>query len=105
MSKTLASILTVTAVVAIQAFPVVGQAVGAAIAGTIGIGATTTATALAIAQVAVVGLGAIAQAVIGSPGAPKPQGTETSLKQPRPPRLSGYGESREICYWNAHDCA
>jgi hypothetical protein len=94
VSKTLASILTVAAIVAVQAIPGVGQAIGGAIAGTIGIGATSAATAAAIAQIAVVGLGAIAQALLPS-GAAKPAQTETAIKSPRPPRVSGYGEGRQ----------
>lgn len=94
MSKSIASILTVGAIVGLQLFPGVGQALGAAIAGTIGIGATTAATAAAIAQIAIVGAGVLAQAVLPGAKAPRAEQAEQAVRIPIPPRVSGYGENR-----------
>lgn len=93
MSKSLASILTAVAVVGVQFIPGVGQAVGALIASA-GLGTVTAGTAVAIASLAVAATGAILQSLL--PGqSVKPGLTETSIKSPTPPRVSGYGEGRQ----------
>jgi hypothetical protein len=94
MSKSIASILTVGAIIGLQVFPGVGQALGAAIAGTIGIGATTAATAAAIAQIAVVGAGALAQTLLPGVKAARAEMTEQAQRTPISPCVSGYGEGR-----------
>lgn len=76
MSKTVVSVLTVAAAIAVQAIPGVGQAIGAAL--------VTAITSAGIAA----GLSLVASAL---QKAPKADTTETALKTERPPRISAYG--------------
>jgi hypothetical protein len=86
MGKTLTSILTVAAAVAVNVIPGVGQFLSAAIGSTL-------ATA-AVSAITVAGL----QSAIGllgiGPGSGKPDTTEQAIKTARPPRVSAYGRSR-----------
>lgn len=85
MGKTFGSILAVAAAIAVNVFPVVGQALSAAIGSTL-------ATAV-ISSVTLYGLQAGVSLVAGS-STPKPDTTETAIKTARPPRVSAYGQSR-----------
>lgn len=82
MSKTLTSILTIAAVIAIQAVPGIGQAVGAAI----GLSAAAGASIATFAAVAAINLTAAALAKT-----PRPDTATTAIKTERPPRVSAYG--------------
>jgi hypothetical protein len=85
MGKTLISVLEVAAVVAVQAIPGIGQAVGVALGVSAAAG---TAIATAAVLVTEYGLNAV---LAKSPKAPQ---TETSIKSPRPVRMSAYCEMR-----------
>lgn len=85
MGKTLTSILTIAAAVAVNVIPGVGQFLSAAIGSTL-------ATA-AISAVTLAGLQS-AIGLLGIGGGPKPDTTETAVKTPRPPRVAAYGRSR-----------
>lgn len=104
MSKTLGSILSIAAVVAIQFVPGVGQALtgvlGAAFSGTaigggitaFGYAAATVTSSIITAGLTIAGLSSLAG--LFAPNAPKPEQTQSPLKQARPPRVSAYGRSR-----------
>jgi hypothetical protein len=104
MSKTLGSILLVAAAVAVNVIPGVGQAISGAIVGLAGgpfAAGAATAWAIGDAVASAVTLGVTAaglQSAAGllglGPSAPKPDTAITAIKTSRPPRVSGYGESR-----------
>ncbi len=85
MGKTLTSILTVAAAVAVNVIPGVGQFLSAAIGSTL-------ATA-AISAITLAGLQS-AIGLLGIGGGVKPDTTEMAIKTPRPPRVAAYGRSR-----------
>lgn len=87
MSKTLVGILEVAAVVGVQAIPVFGQAVAAAIG-------TTVITGTAVATAAVVLGEAVLNATVLRPASPKPASAETSVKTSMPARKQCLGHSR-----------
>lgn len=85
MGRTLTTILTIAAAVAVNVIPGVGQFLSAAIGSTL-------ATA-AISAVTLAGLQS-AIGLLGIGGGAKPDTTETAVKTPRPPRVGAYGRSR-----------
>lgn len=99
MGKTITSILTIGAAIAINVIPGIGQAISGAIVGLGGgtfaalgvaqtvVGAITLGTALA-------GVSALQGLIAGGPSIPKPDTTSTAIKISRPPRVSAYGTSR-----------
>lgn len=97
MGKTLTSILTIAAAIAVNVIPGVGQFLSAAIGSTL---ATVAITAVTIAglqsSLGLLGLG---------PSSPKPDTTETAIKTSRPPRVSAYGRSRLYGAWALYETA
>lgn len=97
MGKTLGSILTIAAAVAVNAIPGVGQFLSAALGSTLATAVTTAVTAAALqSAVGLLGLG---------PSGPKPDTTETAIKTSRPPRVSAYGRSRLYGAWTLFETA
>jgi hypothetical protein len=90
VSKTVVSILEVGALIGLQFIPGVGQAVAGALGG-IGIGVTAS-QGLLIASLAVAGAEAGLNSLLAKH--PKPEQTETAIRNPIPPRVSGYGTNR-----------
>jgi hypothetical protein len=88
MGKTLGSILTIVAAIAVNVIPGVGQFLSA----TIGISATA-ATSI-IAGITVMGIQSALSLLGLGPKGPKPETTEQTIKTSRPPRVSAYGRSR-----------
>lgn len=85
MGKTLTSLLTVAAAIAVNVIPGVGQFLSAAIGSTL---ATAAVSAVTVAGIqSAIGL-------LGIGGGIKPDTTETAIKTPRPPRVGAYGRSR-----------
>ena len=94
MGKTLGSIITLGAAIAVNVIPGVGQALSGALASTFGVGVGSAIAGALTLGVTAAGL----QAGIGllglGPSAPKPQTTESAIKTPRPDRVAGYGIRR-----------
>lgn len=85
MGKTITSLLTIAAAIAVNVIPGVGQFLSAAIGSTL-------ATA-AVSAITVAGLQSAFGLIAGGGGA-KPETSETAIKTSRPPRVSAYGRSR-----------
>ena len=85
MGKSLGTILAISAAIAVNVIPGVGQALSAVIGSTL--------TSAIFASITIYGVQAGVSLVAGS-SVPKPDTTETAIKTARPPRVSAYGRSR-----------
>lgn len=99
MGKTLTSLLTIGAAIAVNAIPGVGQVISGAIVG--GLGGTFAAVGVASTVLGVLSTGLTVAALSSAagllgltPGAPKSDTASTSVKTSRPPRVSAYGAMR-----------
>lgn len=111
MGRTLGRVLLISAAIALQFVPVVGQTIGGAIIGTLGwtsitsaviADAVVTALTLAATSAAVSSLGGL----LGlGPSSPKADTTVTPLKTSRPPRVSAYGIARLYWSWALYETA
>jgi hypothetical protein len=91
MGKTLTSILIITAAIAVNVIPGIGQVLSAAIGSTLATAAISAITVMGIQSA----LGLLG--IMG--GGVKPDTTETAIKTSRPPRVSAYGRSRLYGAW------
>lgn len=107
MGKTIGAIISVGLAVAVNVIPGAGQVISgtifaglSAVTGTVG---TLAAAALTFSQVAALaittgltinGLQTVGGVLGLGPSSPKPDQAETAIKNARPPRVSGYGQSR-----------
>jgi hypothetical protein len=97
VGKTLGRILTISAAIAVNLIPGVGQALSAAIGSTL---ATAVVSAVTLAGLQSLG------GVLGlGPSSPKPDTTVTAIKTPRPPRVSAYGISRLYFAYSLYETA
>lgn len=103
MGKTLGSILLVAAAIAINVIPGAGQVISGALGSAIASTGVYATTAFSIASTVVTGLTLgltaaglqSAGSLLGlGPSLPKPDTTETAIKNPRPARVSAYGRLR-----------
>lgn len=80
MSKTLVGILEIGVAIGLQFVPGLGTVEGIAL-----------------------GLSFASQGLMNvfAPGPPRPPGTETAIKSPRPVRQSGYGSARSCYSWTS----
>ncbi|MBI1182113.1 MAG: hypothetical protein GC201_16335 [Alphaproteobacteria bacterium] len=98
MGKVVGAILTVAAAVAIAFIPNVGLTIAnfvfnSGLAGSVG-GALAIGHGL-VTAITISGVASLAHLAGLGPSAPKPETTETSIKNSRPARVSGYGRSRD----------
>lgn len=99
MGKTLGSILTVAAAVAVNVIPGVGQFLSASI------GLSATAASSVVSAVTFAGIASAAGLLGLGPSAPKPDTADTPIKTARPPRVSAYGRSRLYGAYAFYDTA
>jgi len=104
MSKTIASVLTIGAAIAVNVIPGAGQAISAFLLGTVGLSiGTAVAIGTAVPGVlaaagAAAGL-SLAGSVLFAPPARRPDTTESSRKTPIPARTRAYGQLRLYGSW------
>ena len=93
MGRAVGQILLVSAAIAVNFIPGVGQAISGTLVGALGSAGATIATGLTTA-LSVAGIQSAAGLLGLGPGTPKPEATSTAIKTPRPVRVSAYGEPR-----------
>lgn len=105
MSKALSTVLTIASV-AVLAYATAGIGIGLAGGFSLGTSISGVAASLGISSGLLIGASlAGISTLVGGGGAPKPEQTQTAIKSPTPPRVSGYGRQRLFMAYALYDTA